>query len=51
MALSEKLVTVVDPATKAAVEALAEQEDRSVGSIIRRALRAYLAEQRKEVAA
>lgn len=48
MALTETLKTVVDSETKAALEALALKQDRSVGSVIRRAVRAYLDAQKAE---
>lgn len=45
-ALSEELSTSVEPELAYAVRELAEQEDRSVSAIVRRAIRAYLIEQK-----
>ena len=39
--LTEKLMTVVEPALKAAVEQVAKEEQRSAGAVLRQALRAY----------
>lgn len=44
MALSEKLRTYVTPEERAAIEALAKAEDRSVAAIVRRAIRLLLNE-------
>jgi predicted transcriptional regulator len=41
--LTETVWTRVDSATKAALEARAEKDDRSVAAVIRTALRSYLA--------
>ncbi len=39
--LTEKLMTVVEPTLKAAVEQVAKEEQRSAGAVLRQALRAY----------
>jgi len=41
--LTENLKVKVDPATKAALVARAEEDYRSVGAVIRAAIRSYLA--------
>ena len=40
--LSEKVTTVVDPATKKAIGRLAVKQQRSEGAVVRIAIRAYL---------
>lgn len=45
--LTENLKVKVDPATKAALVACAERNERSVGAVIRVAIRSYLQKEGK----
>lgn len=49
--LTEGLRVNVTPAQRAALEELAERDDRSVASVIRRAIRELLDRENEEVAA
>jgi predicted transcriptional regulator len=46
MRTNEVLTIYVDPATKAAIEKIADEDDRTVAALLRRVIREFLATQK-----